>query len=101
MHAAPTAQATLPNLARSANLMEQMQLQQLQQQMLLQQQQAQQQAQEMLYAATQAREGVVEAGGTAMPAVVPVLVPAPPPPAGRSEIQIQNPSAADEPLQSR
>ena len=49
-----------------------------------------------LYAATQAREGVVDAQGNPVPAVSSILGQGPQLPAGRNNIQIQPPSATDE-----
>jgi len=49
-----------------------------------------------LYAATQAREGVVDAQGNPLPAVSSILGQGPQLPAGRNNISIQPPSATDE-----
>jgi len=49
-----------------------------------------------LYAATQAREGVVDAQGNPVPAVSSILGQGPQLPAGRNNISIQPPSATDE-----
>ena len=49
-----------------------------------------------LYAATQAREGVVDAQGNPVPAVSSILGQGPQLPAGRNNIAIQPPSATDE-----
>ena len=49
-----------------------------------------------LYAATQAREGALDAGGSAMTAVSSILGQGPQAPAGRNNITIQPPSATDE-----
>jgi TolA-binding protein len=49
-----------------------------------------------LYAATQAREGVVDASGNPVPAVSSILGQGPQLPAGRNNITIQPPSATDE-----
>ena len=49
-----------------------------------------------LYAATQAREGVVDAQGNPVPAVSSILGQGPQLPAGRNNITIQPPSATDE-----
>ena len=49
-----------------------------------------------LYAATQAREGIVDASGNPVPAVASILGQGPQLPAGRNNIQIQPPSATDE-----
>ena len=49
-----------------------------------------------LYAATQAREGVVDGQGNPVPAVSSILGQGPQLPAGRNNISIQPPSATDE-----
>jgi len=49
-----------------------------------------------LYAATQAREGVIDAQGNPVPAVSSILGQGPQLPAGRNQISIQPPSANDD-----